>query len=601
MRPSVSKVALATLALSQACHALKATIRADTNHDGIVDRRDKDGEAIFIASIGDTDQRCSQAITSSTSDWDLDKCHDASDNVMRNEKYLAPVRTSSVIGQSGSISILEAAAASKVRIFVKRGNAWTYVEPGEDVFTAEELKKGLELGVDARDVRRPGGWDGRVTLRFTVTDRKGKQATDDVSLRVAPILTHHHAQLAEKVLATNATHGYGPQVQFVKDLTDNAIQAGIEEPVFVFSEPDIWTQDFFEPGYTSFPGPDGPIVLRVMIRSAQFNRPSGRQVFTDLRSDTVGAVQHHTNRSGDTLDSTGNLETVPPYKHNGKSYPAGRVIMGHYADTSPVILPFLQAQELQDPIRLDTEWLMVGHVDEFVQFLPADSKRGWVMMVDDPTLGLEILQKASRDGHGGVKAISRGSRAYDAGNCLSQNTIDQELQKTDFIRLNEEAARRIENNINILKEETGITDGEIFRVPALFSKYEEHMGCNRFENNTSEVRRSSSHHEVVSILEAAGGSPASLLRRQTNWEEQLVAHWPGTINGIPLSESFYLAPNPWGPVVNGKDILAEAVTAAYAKANYNVTYMDDWFSHHVGMGEIHCGSNTFRSTSQPWW
>lgn len=39
---------------------------------------------------------------------------------------------------------------------------------------------------------------------------------------------------------------------------------------------------------------------------------------------------------------------------------------------------FLQAQQVQAPVRLYSDWLCVGHVDEFLSFVPAQKKvRSW--------------------------------------------------------------------------------------------------------------------------------------------------------------------------------------------------------------------------------
>ncbi|KAK7418713.1 hypothetical protein QQX98_003731 [Neonectria punicea] len=563
-----------------------------------------DRGALFLANIGDTNRRCSKKLP--VDDWDnefpVDTCHDASDNIQRNAKYLAPLRTLPCgklsAAAKGSISVTNAVAAKQVRIFVKEGEAWTYVASNY-TFTAEELEGGLELGIDARDVRRPGGWDGKAEVHFTVSDGYEK-ATDSVALRVAPVLTHHHAQLAEKFFTTAAT-SKGSQMTFVSNFEESVADAGIDDPVFLFEGQDIWTQDFFEPGYTSIPGPDGPISIRVMIRSAQAFRQAGREIFRRLRSDTVGAVQHPGN--GGTIDSTGNLETIPPYTHNGKTYPAGRIIQGQWDGRAPLIHEFLKAQEVQSPIRLDTAWLSVGHVDEFLQFLPADNERGWVLLADDPHLGLDILQKASDDGHGAQKAISRTVFPGEIPwMCIPQQTIDEVLKLSNFTAMNEHVAERIEGNLQILKRETGLTDAEIFRVPALFY-YELGFGweCDTGTKNStsSSTKRLVSESKVKSIIEA--GSPPGVERRQTTLQDSVVAFYPGTINGVVLTDSLVLAPKPWGPVIDGVDILAAAVSDVYAKVNFNVTYMDDWFSHHVGSGEVHCGSNTWRNVDTPWW
>ncbi|MGW0828365.1 protein-arginine deiminase family protein [Streptomyces sp. NPDC002845] len=48
-------------------------------------------------------------------------------------------------------------------------------------------------------------------------------------------------------------------------------------------------------------------------------------------------------------------------------------------------------------------------------------------------------------------------------------------------------------------------------------------------------------------------------------------------------------------------IFTEAVTAAYRQAGLKVSYIDDWYTYHLGQGEVRCGTNTLRDTSTAWW
>ncbi|KAJ3500860.1 hypothetical protein NM208_g17056 [Fusarium decemcellulare] len=200
MRFFNTSAAVLALALSNSCSALKATILADTNRDGKVDVKgdtDIKGKAewtsergaLILANIGDTDRRCSKKLpdndsASEVNEAFLNKCNDATDNVQRNAKYLAPLRTLPIAKLSysakGSIHVTDDAAAKNIRVFVKEGNDWTYVAANH-TFTAQELQDGLELGVDARDVRRPT-WDGKAQVHFTVQDGTQK-AEDSVALR----------------------------------------------------------------------------------------------------------------------------------------------------------------------------------------------------------------------------------------------------------------------------------------------------------------------------------------------------------------------------------------------------------------------------------
>jgi len=81
----------------------------------------------------------------------------------------------------------------------------------------------------------------------------------------------------------------------------------------------------------------------------------------------------------------------------------------------------------------------------------------------------------------------------------------------------------------------------------------------------------------------------------------VVAFYPAAIKGVVLSNTAYLAPNPWCPVVNGRDILAERVTAAYAAGGFDVVYVDDYFLAHAHSGDVHCLTNTIREVSGKWW
>ena len=222
-----------------------------------------------------------------------------------------------------------------------------------------------------------------------------------------------------------------------------------------------------------------------MIRSAQDSRVEGREVFKDLRKTGWGAVQQlGTGSSYTSADSMGNFETVPPHSVNGKTYPAGRVITGQHGN-KPFLLPFFEAQEVQDPILLDTSWLYVGHVDEFMQFLPTQSPRGWVIMADDPGAGLELLRRAQAGGYGSTNLFSRqkGEAGPKCGKChggwrcrpekvpgITINEILRPAKRSwrDLVKTNERCAAKIENNLDNLKRTTGITEDEIHRISALY-------------------------------------------------------------------------------------------------------------------------------------
>ncbi|KAG8407800.1 hypothetical protein J3459_018346 [Metarhizium acridum] len=160
----------------------------------------------------------------------------------------------------------------------------------------------------------------------------------------------------------------------------------------------------------------------------------GKLLFRDMRREGTGAVRpagfpailkHKTSKP------EGNIKSIPPYTLNGKKYPAGRIVIGATDAQTPQALVYLQAQETQDPISLDTTWLFVKHVNEVLGFLPAKTPRGWRVAILDPMMGYEALSK--------------------------------------LIKMVMATAEKVMQTLNILKKETGISDEDVVRIPAVIA------------------------------------------------------------------------------------------------------------------------------------
>ncbi|MFF5979238.1 protein-arginine deiminase domain-containing protein [Streptomyces olindensis] len=609
----------------------RADLRADVNRDGRVDvtgGSDKSGEdgwsvergAVYLPNIDDDAKRC--PVTgpggSPLSDAKLAACNDGSDtkvNGAEDAADLARIRSVPLPGlpadAKGALKVTT--GGDHAHLFLKRAGKWVLVT-AQTRLTAAELRAGVEFGVEATDVVRDRAkWDGRAVVRLTVTSG-GKSTSDAVTLRVAPLLTHHHLQNTQQVMVTEV-QGQGPysrlQQKFVAELAKEVEKAGVTTPLVKFTKyADPWAQDFVEPAYVSMTGPGGRRhVMRVMLRSAQPDRDAGRELFEKVRGRDIGVVQVTDRAEPDdwSLNSMGNLETIPPYAHNGRSFPAGRIIMGERKDSgarpSKVMRTLLASQGLQDPLLLDTSWLGVGHVDEFVQFLPADTPRGWRIGLADPEAGLRLLRDAQRDGHGKTKMFSVPGRSDSPA---PKETIDQALASRHLVADNQMAARRIAANLEILKRETGITDEEIVRVPALYTRDSEAVTAEGEEIPVPRLTRMGAGSDLVDSLGERGQqkwlaeNPAAP-RAAAAPTVTTSAYVPGAVNGVLLARDRYLAPRQWGPVIGGKDIFTEAVTAAYQRIGLRVSYIDDWYTYHLGMGEVHCGTNTLRDATAAWW
>ncbi|NEA19700.1 protein-arginine deiminase domain-containing protein, partial [Streptomyces halstedii] len=200
-------------------------------------------------------------------DRDLAACNDAADNIVNGRDDatdLARFRTRPWAGAPASASgriTIPARDAHRIRLFVHRpgGTAplgWEAVGP-QTRLTAQELRRGVELGVEGIDVIRDAAdWDGRTSVTLTVT-AGGASASAHLRLRQAPVLTQLNTAPVQEVLRAATDEGDISEA-FVSELDAALRDGGVTSPSRALdTKGDVWAQDIFEPGYTAIPGPDG--------------------------------------------------------------------------------------------------------------------------------------------------------------------------------------------------------------------------------------------------------------------------------------------------------------------------------------------------------
>jgi protein-arginine deiminase len=281
-------------------------------------------------------------------------------------------------------------------------------------------------------------------------------------------------------------------------------------------------------------------------------------VFTVLRGvDVAGAVAYdpaHPN-SMDTLNSFGNLETIPPYTFNGTAWPNGRVVRGSTASFYPdqTFNAMVNAQGEQDILAVDTSWLLVAHIDETISFVKASSPRGWVMLAADPSLAVSFFQQLQQSGYGNTDMFVGKNWS---GGIPAQISVTETLNDTDVMNESAWAATEIDGQLTTIKNATGLTDAEIVTIPFLFQQ-------------------------------ASGYS---------------VAFQPGTVNGVYLSDTVFGAPDPHGPVIGGVDVFKDDMEDVLSGYGVTVSWIEDWDLYHRLDGEVHCGTNVTRAIpTTPWW
>lgn len=577
-------------------------LRADVNRDGVASLADPDDDvgeeawtpsrgAIFLANLDDDLGRCGLSLLDRPefSDAALAACHDAADEAVNGADDLAdlaPLLTAPWAAAPddavGRLELAPAAAATRVRLFRRSAGALVAVAPGAEL-PPSDLRAGLELYLEGRDVVRDDAWDGLVDVTFSV-ERRGAPATrvrDTVRLRVAPIVISHHLSPAEAIYApvlAEVVPGDADDVAasaaFRAALAPVVAAAGAALVPLPAAGADLglpwrdrWAQDLFETGYMARPAPGGQHVVRVILRSAFVESPNAlnaalrrtSRIAFALRGRDRAVVQQYAPGHPpemQTLNSLGNLEVVPPHVAGGVAYPLGRLLIGSTPDfhPDPSFVRLLEAQGAQPPILVDTSWLQVAHVDEVLAFLPSSaSPRGWVLLANDPALARRMLQDLEAAGHGGATLFT--GRAWRGG-APAEVTVAAALADPGVTARTAAAAAHMDAMLAVLRGALELGDAEVIPAPFL-------------------------HHDE-------GGRSA--------------AYQPGTTNLLVLSPTLVAVADPHGPLVDGVDPFKAQLEQALAPHGLTVAWIDDWDLLHRFVGEVHCGTNALRAVpATPWW
>ncbi|XP_072887915.1 protein-arginine deiminase type-2 [Hemitrygon akajei] len=313
---------------------------------------------------------------------------------------------------------------------------------------------------------------------------------------------------------------------------------------------DLWIQDEIEFGYSEAPSKYLDVVL---------DSPRDRGLKDFAYNCLLGSDFGHINvagEDGNSLNSFGNLEVSPPVTVNEKEYPLGRIIIGSNLPNSSegrkiskTIQDFLIAQEVQSPIVLYSDWLVVGHVDEFMSFVPAPDRKGFRLLLASPDSCYRLFNKLKEEGYGEAQMFENQS--------VKQVKINEILNDQMLHEMNAFVQQCINWNRDVLKMELGLDEGDIIDIPVLF--------------------------------------------HQSDYLEKAIAYFPDMVNIIVIGK-FVGIPKPFGPLINGKCPLESAVRSALEPLGLDCTFIDDFTIYHVQLGEIHCGTNVRRKPfTFKWW
>ncbi|XP_005729783.1 protein-arginine deiminase type-2 isoform X1 [Pundamilia nyererei] len=377
--------------------------------------------------------------------------------------------------------------------------------------------------------------------------------TDKVVFKVAPWIMTPNTLRPVEVFVCSTSDNY----QFLKGMRNLVAKSGYKLNICheYVNRGDRWMQDELEFGYIDSPHHRFPVVLDSPRDGELANFPYDELLGPDFGYVTRVALDEHVS----SLDSFGNLEVSPPVTVNGKKYPLGRIIIGVAFPTATkgrnmtkVVQDFLWAQKVQEPIALFSDWLLVGHVDEFMTFVPAPNRKGFRLLLASPDAGYKLFRGLQSSGHG-------QATLFDGLTNAEQITLDEILKDEKLQAENNYVQSCIDWNRDVLKRELGLDDEDIIDLPILFKLVEDEK------------------------------------------EYRAVAYYPDMVNMIVLGKNLGI-PKPFGPKVKGRCALEAEMCSLMEGLGLNCTFIDDYSSYHQLLGEVHCGSNVRREPFEfKWW
>jgi protein-arginine deiminase len=398
---------------------------------------------------------------------------------------------------------------------------------------------------------------------LSVTHRSASGSTLDsrtVELIASPLILNHHLQFGESQWALDGGSW------------NRALITGFSEEFgAVFTalngndyEQDPWVQDEVELAYTTASDGHRLDIVIDLVRDGQMGAGHGLDNFPEdhLEGVDFGIVRYGSFASSTSQDYGGNIEVTPPVTVDGIEYPFGRIYwgdagmwFGEPAQPEDAIQAVFQTLTVQDPFVIDTSWLCVGHVDEWLTWVPdPSSEKGFKMVYSDVDLGLEFMDTLD-----GSTSLSNYQSAHGYGNV---NAIINDMA---LERLQEELRDDyLLPNLEILIEEAGLTEDDIIRIPALF---EEAWGCG----------------DLVAALIPGTAN----LQLHTYEDGRTVLLPPDPFlraNGSPSSSDPF--------IIEFESLLPEGL---------DYVWIDDFMSYHYSLGEVHCGTNVVRTPWTDWW
>nr|AAV85441.1 egg and embryo abundant-peptidyl arginine deiminase-like protein [Canis lupus familiaris] len=474
--------------------------------------------------------------------------------------------------------------ARKARVYrPQRDSSSTFevlLGPGQCTYTFAPLENNLKETFYVEAIEFPSAdFSGLISYSVSLVEEPQDPSIpetlvykDTVVFRVAPCVFIPSTQMPLEVYLCRElqVQGFVNTVMELSEKSNSQVASVYEDP----NRLGRWLQDEMAFCYTQAPHRtlslvlDTPRVLTLEDFPMKYSLSPGVGYVIQCTKDHRVA----------SMDSIGNLMVSPPVKVEGKEYPLGRILIGSCfypskegRDMSKALRDFLYAQRVQAPVELFSDWLMVGHMDEFMCFIPTPDKsegeKGFRLLLASPSSCHRLFEEKQKEGYGDMALFEEVREDQLLSNGRQANTINQLLADKNMRKQNDYVEKCINLNRDILKKELGLVERDIIDIPQLF------------------------------CLEQLTNVPSS---EQTG-KFFARPYFPDLLQMIVMGKNLGI-PKPFGPQIKGTCCLEEKICQLLEPLGFKCTFIDDFDCYLTEIGDFCACANIRRVPfAFKWW
>lgn len=352
-----------------------------------------------------------------------------------------------------------------------------------------------------------------------------------------------------------------------------------------FTTRDMWMQDWGEVGVVKVKGQDKP---QTVVFDSNRGRDNAElpEILAKFWNSYLVKNPSNANSGG---DYGGNIEVTPD----------NVLLIGN--TSTDELRGYLEKHGYKDRLAvLETDWLHVGHVDEYISVCPNPrALRGYTLIKANPRLALRLIRDASdeelkaiplkeyRDALINVKKYLVKAEA-DRAKALKQRRTSRTATKKPFSEAVLEYIELPEGSDEALIQSSSGADLASGHA-VLKDEVEEFIKLNLTLGNMidTNVKRAC---DKISEVRKDAGKPHSVLSFPALFRKMYsgkhIAYLPGSVNQLILNNQL-IVPDP------KVSAMRKHISKAASMIGLHANFIDSLPYHNL-QGQLHCGTNVFR-------